>query len=219
MDADSRFQKWQEWLNIIYSDIQQLLINRHIFNEVQEIISSNPQIQIGSAFYNWMGTIYPAAMVMGVRRQLDNRNDCISLVRLLKEIKKNPKVLTRKRYLSMYNDSSLPDFVPNTEFDSYCDGGKEYIDLVKVNEDLINLKFKAEKIKSFATKRIAHFDKEIFEDFPSYGELDAVLDYLEEIFKKYSLVLRADTSDLLPIFLYDWKKIFRYPWIVSNKRI
>jgi hypothetical protein len=115
-------------------------------------------------------------------------------------------VLSRKRYLSMYIDSSLPDVVPNTEFDSFGGGGGEHIDLIKVKEDLNNLKLKAGKIKNFATKRIAHFDKGIFEVFPSFGELDAVLDYLEKIFKKYSLLLRADSSDLLPTFLYDWKK-------------
>ncbi len=219
MDNDRKFQEWNGWLDKIYSDIQQLLINRHIFNEVQEIIRSNPQVQIGSVFYDWMGIVYPSAQVMGVRRQLDNRKDSISLIRLLKEIINCPGVLSRERYLSMYEGSEPPADVPNSEFDRYAGRNGQYIDPIRVGEDLENLKLKAEKIKNFATKRVAHFDHRDFEDLPTFGELDEVLNYLEELLKKYLLLFRSQGGDIVPTFLYDWKKIFRYPWIVPKKEL
>jgi hypothetical protein len=79
LKQDQIVEKWQRWIKIIYGEIQDLLINRYIFWEVQKIIKSNPKIQIGSAFYDWMGIIYPTAMSMGVRRQKDRRRDNISL--------------------------------------------------------------------------------------------------------------------------------------------
>jgi hypothetical protein len=99
MNQEQIFERWQAWIKIISDEIQGLLINRYIFWEVQKIIKSNPKIQIGSAFYDWMGIIYPAAMAMGVRRQIDFRRDIISFARLLKEIQRNPVILSRERYL------------------------------------------------------------------------------------------------------------------------
>lgn len=212
-ERDQKFKQWQECLDKIYSEIQGLLINRYIFLEVQKIIKSNPKIQIGSAFYDWIGIIYPAAMVMGVRRQLDTRSDSISLARLLADIEKNPEILSRKRYLSLYEGSALPIEVPEKEFDGLAGSGAPHIDPKNVLEDLRNMEDKASKIRKFANKRIAHFGKSSFQDFPTFGDLDECLDLLEELLKKYMLLLRAQGGDILPSFLYDWKKIFRYPWI------
>jgi len=155
-------------------------------------------------------------MVMGVRRQLDPRSDSISFGRLLEDIEKNPEILSRQRYLSLYEGSALPIEVPEKEFDGSTGSGALYIDLKKVSEDLRNMKDKALKIRKFANKRIAHFDKSSFQDFPTFGDLDECLDLLEELLKKYMLLLCAQGGDILPSFLYDWKKIFRYPWIESR---
>ena len=38
---DSRLKKWLRWLKVVHDDIQQLLIKRNIFWEVQDIIKTN----------------------------------------------------------------------------------------------------------------------------------------------------------------------------------
>ena len=214
MNQDQIFERWQRWIKTLFDEIQGLLINRYIFWEVQKIIKSNPKIQIGSVFYDWMGIIYPAAMAMGVRRQIDQSRDSISFARLLKDIERNPVILSRERYLSLYIDSNHPRDIPETEFDRLAgSSGAANIDRKIVSDDLGTLKNKASKIRYFANKRIAHFDESIFIDFPTFGDLDDCLDFMEELLKKYMLLLQADSSDILPAFLYDWKKIFKYQWI------
>lgn len=103
------------------------------------------------------------------------------------------------------------------EFDRLAGRGALNINPQMVSDDLRILKDKVSKIRNFANKRIAHFDEYSFKDFPTFGDLDDCLDFMEELLKKYMLLLHADSSDILPSFLYDWEKIFRYPWIESTK--
>jgi hypothetical protein len=115
--------------------------------------------------------------------------------------------------LALYEGSALPRNVPETEFDRLAGDGAANINRNMVSEDLKNLQDKASRIKNYANRRIAHFNESGYEDFPTFGDLDDCLGFMEELLKKYMLLLHADSSDILPTFLYDWKKIFRYPWI------
>ncbi len=68
MTDDEVFKLWDGWLDKIYSEIQGLLVLRHVFREVQAIIKANVRIQKPSSFYKWMGATYSAAVPFGVRR-------------------------------------------------------------------------------------------------------------------------------------------------------
>ena len=47
-----------------------------------------------------------------------------------------------------------------------------------------------------------------------YVELDDCLDCLEKLLKKYLLLFTAEAHlYIVPIWQYDWKEIFRRPWI------
>ena len=107
------------WLSKIYDDIQGLLVNRHIFQEVQQIIRSNPRIHLASSFYDWLRNVYLTTAVIGVRRQLDRDKRSISLTRLFEEIIENPEILSRERYVAIYEGSGLPD---------------QYADVVRITE-------------------------------------------------------------------------------------
>lgn len=206
--------KWNEWLDTIYKDVQNLLTNRYIFREVQKIISSNPRIQIGSSFYDWMGSVYAASQVIGVRRQVDADSDSISFRNLLDEIRQHAHILSRERYVSLYKDSGLPNDIPHRDFDRKAGTGRNHIDPVVVEADLSALQEKAERIRKYVNKRIAHFDRAEFKSLPTYAELDECLDYLEALLKKYLSLLQAKTHlSIVPVWQYDWKEIFRRPWI------
>jgi hypothetical protein len=216
MDVSEKlFSKWNKWLSTIYDDIQGLLVNRHIFREVQEIIRSNTDIQFDDTFYEWMGNVYAAAAVIGVRRQVDTHKGSISFARLLGEIRENPEILPRERYLRLYKDRVIRDRVANRTFDKFAGTGRQHVNGALVGADLNMLNEKAETIRKFANKRIAHTDRAEFKSLPTYGELDDCLDYLEEMLKKYLSLFRAETHrSIVPVWTYDWKEIFRRPWIV-----
>lgn len=214
MNDDARFEKWNNWLTKIYNDVQGLLINRYVFREVQRIIRSNPQIQRQSAFYEWMKNVYNAAVVIGIRRQLDTDKNSISFVRLFQEILKNPKILSRERYIALYAGSRLPNSYVQRGFNKFSGAGQPHVNPDRIKADLSTLTQTAAEIRKYANKRIAHFDRSRFRNLPTDAEVDEALDYLEDLLKKYMALFRAEIYHrIVPTWQYDWKQIFRYPWI------
>jgi hypothetical protein len=62
-------------------------------------------------------------------------------------------------------------------------------------------------------KHVAHRAKHPIRRLPTYGELDRCVDVLERLAKDYSLILKAEGTDVVPTIIGDWKKPFRVAWI------
>lgn len=220
---DEQFAAWDQWLEHIKDEVTRLAVNKHIFWEVQEIIKANPKIQKPSSFYEWMGNVYATDAVIGIRRLLDPdiRRRSISFVRLLTEIKNSPEVLSRTRFLSLYRHADHPFDVQrfwekraHKDFDKFAGEGKPHVDPALIEANLSMLKEKAKNLHHYANKRIAHFDTGEFTTLPTFKELNDCLEFLEVLLKKYMLLFRAVAyKQALPVWQYDWKAIFREPWI------
>jgi hypothetical protein len=225
---DEQFAIWDRWLEHVKGEITRLSVNRHIFWEVQEIIKKNPNIQKPSSFYEWMGNLYATDAVIGVRRLLDPdaKDISISLARLLTEIERNPGVISRQRFLSLYKHSDYsPDMkrhlekLANRDFDRFAGEGKSHIDPSSIKADLLNLQEKAKNLYRYANKRVAHFDREALTELPTFNELNECLDFLETLLKKYMLLFRAVAyMRVLPVWQYDWRAIFREAWISGGRK-
>jgi len=212
-DSDALFQQWKGWLDTIHIDVRELHVNRHVYRTVIDIVKANPSIQTDDTFYGWMTTNYVAGQVIGIRRQLDNRTDSVSLARLLREVIKNPQVLSRERYLAFYK-ADFPDEYARRNFNNLAGGGHDHVNPESIASDLSLLKDKAEKIGKYASKKIAHLDEAGYEELPTCDDLDNCLDYLEKLLKKYINLFTADSRiRILPTWQYDWTEIFQVPWI------
>jgi len=108
-DSDAIFRRWNGWLEKIKDEVTRLLVNRHIFWEVQEIIKANTRIQKPSSFYEWMGNVYATDAVIGVRKQIDLHKRSISFARLFTDIANSPGILSRDRFVAMYRDNPNAD--------------------------------------------------------------------------------------------------------------
>lgn len=208
------FNRWNAWLEVIFDDVQGLLANRQIYQEVQEIVQANPKIQVPSAYYEWMAINYAANQATGVRRQVDPRPDVISFANLLGEIKEQPEVLDRQRYVALHIEGGLPDKRANSDFDRLAGKGSPHVDAHKIETDLNEMKQKADKIRMYANKRITRFDQSDFRSLPTFAELNDVLNLLETLLAKYLRLFRANAPlTLVPVWKYDWKKVFKSSWI------
>lgn len=214
MSDDAVFAKWDKWLSTIYDDVQQLLVNRHIVREVQEIIRSNPSIQSDDTFYGTMWLCYATTAVIGIRRQLDTDMDSVSFARLLSEIQNRAEVLSRQRYVALYLGSTVGTDYADEEFDKFAGARGPHVDPAGVGNDLLTLNQKGQKVREFTNKRIAHHDKAEFKNIPTFAEVDECLDYLESLLTKYVALFRAEVlMQVVPDWQYDWKEVFRRPWI------
>ncbi len=209
----NRFDKWNKWLDVIHLEITSLSRYRNIFWEVQKIIKNNPKIQKPSSFYEFLGASYIAFALMGIRRQIKINDDSISFARLLNEICDTPAILSRNRFIALYNGSTAERFA-NSDFDKFADKAGNHVDPSLVRKDLENLRNKFKELEKYADRKIAHLDRRKPKIIPKLKDVDDCINYLEELTKKYILLFRAKSIvSILPTYQYDWKAIFREPWL------
>ncbi len=154
---------------------------------------------------------------MGIRRQIKIDDDSISFARLLKEISDTPEVLSRNRFVALYKGSTVEHFA-DRDFDEFAGKEGNHVDPSLVKKDFENLKEKAKELEKYADKRIAHLDKRKPKTIPKFKDVDDCIDFLEELMKKYYLLFHAKSLlSILPVYQYDWKAIFREPWLPCHK--
>ncbi|MGH7915713.1 MAG: hypothetical protein ACREPW_13855 [Candidatus Binataceae bacterium] len=220
MADDQRFARWCNWLKIVRKDVQDLVIKQHIFWEVQKIIKDNPRIQKPSSFYQWIGSAHCTQISIGIRRQLDIDTRSISLRRLLCEIKQAPRVLSRKRFLSIYKPNPAiftacqTAGLGNALFDKYAGCNENYFPISKIECNLAALDVRGRKVKKFVNKTVAHLGTKRPTELPTFGELDTCIDLLEKLVLKYQTLFEASApASLLPTWQFDWKAVFNEPWV------
>jgi len=197
----------------VHDDIQQLLVKRNIFWEVQQIIKNNSELHKPSSFYSYLGDTYVAYISIGIRRQVKINNQSISFSRLLSEMIDTPSVLSRKYYTGLYQGSVVVDFA-DRDFDKFSGTGRSQISKEMVSSDLRELNRTASKVEDFSDRRIAHHDTRRPKELPTFNEVDACLDVLDKLYVKYHLVFHASSMDsLMPTYQYDWQEIFEIPWL------
>ena len=229
---DQKYRDWKEWLETIRKEVMDLVHSKYIFWKLGDIVKSNPKIQKPNSFYEFAGKTYFAYALMGIRRQIKPHRDSISFAGLLQEIIEMPCVLSRERFVALYETSAR--FEADHDFAQYSRKNAEHIDPNLVQRDWKKLKKLGREVEVFTDKQIAHCDKRLekkhrkFEDdasdnkqppinVPSFGELDDCIDFLAELTEKYWLLFTAETIDLLVMPIVDhWDEIFRQPWIPSD---
>jgi hypothetical protein len=210
---DPKLRKWLNWLRVIHDEVQHLLISQNIFWEVQNIIVTNPRLHQPSAFYSYLGNTYVSHAVMGVRRQLKADKQSISFVRLLEEIVDSPQILSREYYVGLYKGSAVEDLA-DQDFDKFSGTSHAHFCPHMVCNDLAQLKEVARRCEEFADKRVAHWDKRDLKVLPRFDDLDMCIEFLDKLYVKYHLMFHAQAMDsLMPTYQYDWKAVFREPWI------
>ena len=209
---DQRFEKWEKWLETIRAEVMDLVRSKHIFWKLGDIVKNNPKIQKPNSFYKFAGETYFVYAVMGIRRQIKPDKDSISFVGLLQEIIQTPCVLSRERFVGLYERNA--QFEANHDFAQFAREDVGHIDPDIVQQNLHKLQELGHAVKDVTDKQIAHYDKRPAKKVPSFGELDDCIDYLAELTEKYWLLFKAEAIDLLVMPIVDhWEEIFRQPWI------
>lgn len=208
-----RLTKWLRWLEVLKNEIQDLVIAKHTFHEIQGMIRDNPLLHRNSLFYDYLSRTYVSHVVIGVRRQIKCDGRSISLARLFEEMITTPKVFPRRYYTAKYKGSIVEDRA-DEDFDNFAEPGAPHISAPLIAIDLERLRKISKRCEEFADKRVAHTDKQILKQLPTFNEVDACIDLLDDLYVKYHRLYHAQAMDsLLPTWQYDWKAIFRVSWL------
>lgn len=205
------FGRWEQWLGTIRDDVYGIMHARHIFKEVQGIVTKNPALQKPNIFYEWMARSYAVTCAMGVRRQADVDQKAVSLMKLLRDMRKHATILTRERHVALY--PSVMKEIAGKHFDHIARGAKNHVDPTLLQENITALQEAAKDLLPYATKTLAHLDANPPDKIPTYADLDKALDVVGTLFNRCKLILLAEGGDeVAPMILEPWKKIFDVPW-------
>ncbi|MFA6474765.1 MAG: hypothetical protein WCV88_01025 [Patescibacteria group bacterium] len=202
----------------ITDDISDLMWDRKMYTEFVDIVTNNSKINTTNAFYDFIKTGYVSHIILGICRQIDKDERSLSLFNLLNKIFNNSEKITKKWYADQYKNTALNEKFGEIHFKEHF-GNLDFIDPTIIYADLGNLVFYTKEIKKYRDKRIAHVDKGVvtFDKDFSFTTLNKAIDVIEELGKKYYLLLHQGGFDtLLPTdTTSDYRKIFYEPWMTK----
>jgi len=205
-----------EWLEIIFKDVQDLIVDHHIFWAVQDIIKANKTLaNTPSHFYQWMATNFIASAAIAVRRQADSDKQAVSLRRLLEELQTYPQLFSRQYHTSLYTNPGMPKDYPDASYDRIVGKGRSELDPAAIQKEIDELTAKTEAIRHYVDRKIAHYDpRRLTQAVPTFNDLEDAIHYLDKLVCRYNLIIKATWMDtLMPTFQYDWQEIFTVPWM------
>jgi hypothetical protein len=218
---DSRIDKWIRWLDRIEPEVvDEIATNRALFREVSEVLDANPEIPGSDFFAYWAGN-YGRSQAVAVRRQTDISGQSITLGRLLVEIRANRQLLTRERYVGMYEwghqsrgDGDFDAFAYLDPENHQPDETGNELSERRIGDDIERLNNSADVIRHHVDRVIAHADQRPPPYSPTFADLDEAIDVILELVMRYSQLLTGKgyvTLEATPQF--DRLAPFRVAWI------
>lgn len=225
-----KLEKWNRWLGnaslggSIAHELANLALIREIHSGLRQMVDNNENLQKHSAFYSVMQMTYSQSALMYIRRQVRKDDDSVSLIMLACDIWNNCDLITKKFYSSLYAQGK-PDEeceawkrLGERDFAKYFGGTiGDSLDPQIIKKDIQNLERVFADSSEFTDRRLAHLDKREPTSIPTYAEIEAWCQVLNDILKKYILLLRAVEYNIEPILQHDWKCIFRTAWLQETK--
>lgn len=211
------------WLEKINREIFLLFHHLDLFQRLNDIIANNEKLKrMDSTLIAWMRKAFTVDLVMGLGRVCDIDMRTESLVRFLEELKKRPGRLTRGAYIQLYkNDNALMLASANRDFDNLAGPGVVTFAIEKIDSDIKRLTEtdSCKKIKDFRDQYVAHSDASKDGLPPTYNDLFAAFKVIEEVVKKYNLLLRSTCMvGVTPTIQGNWEEALTIPWIDQQGR-
>lgn len=215
------------WLEELERIVYEVKFKQFVFKSTWDVITSNPELQKRpSHFYDWLTNLYFESLVMAIRRLCDDDSQTLSLVTFLRSVKKNPSVVSRAAYAELFPPdtikhpgmprqvkAALREHLINEGYDETVGKGLDQPTGKDIRRETAELKRLAERILTFANKRLAHYDREAPKEVPTLDDIDAFLEHATKLVQKYLLLLKAVSTDLRVHFQYDWLSPFRVAWL------
>lgn len=211
---------WSAWLRsepesgrTIYAEIVEMLAFRQIWRGFAIVHDAAPQeARKNATFVFWVRWNYARSMGSAIRRQVDVREDVVSLGRLIDRVWKYPTALTRERYR---RTQGLDDVRMVDEWFRELAGTGDYINPEIPAADMERLRQDTATVRNWVNKAVAHTDQRE-RDAPSLAQIDDAIDSVVELFRKYyALVVGA--SMIPNVVMTPWPVVFRVAWIPDDQ--
>jgi hypothetical protein len=210
-------ERWTLWLEVLYRHIVELHHDSALWNELVEIIETNRGIPDPWFFLDWVGRLWASTMAVGIRRLDDRHPKSISLARLITDIGKHPELVSREHYRALYAETYPDDDWmqrrADEEYDENVGRGLDAppVDLVK--RDLHALRSAGATMRHHVNKYVAHTDEHAGPPTATYGDIDAALDGVTALYRRYSLLITGSAPSMMtPTLQFDSTQPFLVAW-------
>lgn len=223
MDEESRESKMEKWLDELNKEVTSLFHHLDLFKKLMDMIDNNLRLKsMDKTALSWMRISFVVDLVIGISRICDTTKRTESLVKFLENLKNNNEhLLTRAKYITLYNKSSLDNEndMANRDFDNLAGKGNNAYPEKLIDEDIKELTKEnpCKKILAFRNQYIGHLAQNR-DTIPNYEELFGAFKVIEDILKKYNLLLNAEAHiSLTPTIQGNWQEVFTIPWIETTE--
>jgi hypothetical protein len=224
MSAQDDWQSWCGRFDKLHNGILRLFHDRGIWRTILAMLDANPQVPRGGFGEYWFGSCYTDSMLIGIRRVTGADRGSIGIRRSLNSLASTPRMATRSWYEreARRNNQSGDAWELaqlNTAFDIFAEPGQPFIDAARVRQDIAALDAVIDRVNAYTNKAIAHRDDnpgEVPTRLPvTWGELDAAIDGVGNIYKKYYRLRHAGESlgILTPLKPPGWIQMFKTAWM------
>jgi hypothetical protein len=219
MEPNPTWTAWGKWLGsagqpgTICKDVVDMLVARQIWESFNAIVGVAPiEARKNGTFHSWFNSSYARTQGLAIRRQVEARDDVVTLGRLLDRISKAPNVLSRERYLAELHPHNRP--MGNEFFDQLTTPGAKAIDPSVPNHDLARLQDETKPIKRWIDKEVAHYDPQTgtFIEEITFGKIHAAIDLIFKTMNRYTRLLLG-TTIAGSVAMTPWEAVFRVAWV------
>lgn len=226
--AENVLDEWRRDFGVIYADVQDLAVQRHLYREIIALAAANPELEhVSSDVFEWMAKVYSHAAVVAVRKQVDRGPDTTSLRRLLLAIAHRPELLSREAYVvrgvasrNSPQPGELEAFrqIAEKRFDELAGVGAPSLTAPAAMADVARLDAAVAAIRQYTNRLVAHRGKGGAAKLPTWDELNVAIDTIAELIRKYNELLAAGLApQLVPTWQYDWKDSLRVAWMGASR--
>jgi AbiU2 len=195
------------WWDIIAQDIYTAYLWRSTWLTVGDIVRENPDVR-PSHYFAYLSSTYGSSEAVAVRRLADERKDVVSLVTLIKDIRRHARVITADWWVGLQAGADIRDF---RRFEA---SGTNHFDPAIAARDLAQLHAAVARVKKYVDHHLAHRDQDPTKEIPTFADIHAALDSVGEVFRTYCMLLTgADMPSLVPEPDIGWYLPLTVPWL------
>jgi hypothetical protein len=189
-DANDPLTLCRSWVDPIRESLVWVHLHRQLWQEVMKDFDLDPK-PVSSVWRGHYIRLYVDSQVAAVRRMAEGTNkDEISLARLLTTIRRNVASFDLDRLCAAATQSDLPGTAERRRgwLEVTWGDGSGHLSVGTINADFDRLHRDTAVVRTWASKAIAHIDQKGAKA-PTFGELDASINDVTEIFQRYGSLL------------------------------
>lgn len=230
LTPDQLIERWEVWLKETENEALHLYSSRATFENIRLMCESNGALQNqgGQSLLDWIHRNYTVEHLVCIRREMEKGGGHVTLANFLLELERHcEKVLTRARYVALYDQESMMSKhgLPDKHFDqkpgAMCRYPKEDPETDCISSDSVkrrreHLEDEIEKVLNYANWFVAHRTRA--KPVPlTLGDVHRAVNRIFDTFATYFNIITAGVwAARYPVPQFNWKAPFTVPWITDK---